>query len=82
MQLSVELTMYPLQDDYRSKIEAFLDRLATTSAVKQETYPTCTLLTGDYDEVMTLLSRMMKWSHETLGKAVFMAKLLPGYEAL
>lgn len=82
MQLSVELTMYPLQDDYRSKIKAFLDRLATTSAVKRATYPTCTLLTGDYDEVMTLLSRMMKWSHETLGKAVFMAKFLPGYEAL
>lgn len=82
LQLSVELTMYPLQDDYRPKIKAFLDRLGATSSVKRETYPTCTVLTGDHDEVMALISTLMKWSQEELGKAVFVAKFLPGYEAL
>ena len=82
MQLSVELTMYPMQDDYLPKIKAFIDRLAATSAVKRETFPTCTVLTGDFDEVMALLSTMMKWSHDNLGKAVFVTKFLPGYEAL
>jgi len=82
MQLSTEITMYPLQEDYRPKIKAFIDQLAATSSIKRETFPTCTVLTGDYDEVMTLLSTMMKWSHETLGRAVFVVKFLPDYEAL
>ncbi len=82
MQLSIELTMYPLQDDYRPKISAFIDELATASNIKRETFPTCTVITGEFDEVMALLSRLMKWSHNTLGKAVFVAKFLPGFEAL
>lgn len=82
MKLSVELTMYPLQEDYRSRVQAFIDQLAATSDIRRETFPTCTVLTGEYDEVMSLLAAMMKWSHETLGKAVFVAKFLPGYEAL
>ena len=80
--LSVEITMYPLQDNYLPKIQAFIEQLAATSAVKRQTFPTCTVLTGEHDEVMTLLSDMLKWSHEMLGKAVFVAKFLPGYEAL
>ena len=82
MQLSVELTMYPLQDDYLPKIQGFIEKLAGASGIKRETFPTCTVMTGEHDEVMDLLSSMMKWSHENLGKAVFVAKFLPGYEAL
>lgn len=82
LMLSVEITMYPLQDNYLPKITAFIDQLAATTDIKRETFPTCTVLTGDHDDVMSLLSTMLKWSHETLGKAVFVAKFLPGYEAL
>ncbi len=82
MKLSAEITLYPLQDDYRPKIKAFLEQLSRRVGVRRETYPTCTLLTGDYDEVMGLVSELMKWSHDTLGKSVFVVKFLPGYEAL
>ena len=82
MRLSAEITLYPLQEDYRAIISAFLDELEGGPGIRRETYPTCTLLVGDYDEVMALISRMMKWSNETLGKSVFVVKFLPGYEAL
>jgi uncharacterized protein YqgV (UPF0045/DUF77 family) len=82
MILSAEITMYPLQDDYRPKIKAFIDQLAVASSLRRETFPTCTVLSGDHEELMALLSAMMKWSHETLGKAVFVVKFLPGYEAI
>jgi uncharacterized protein YqgV (UPF0045/DUF77 family) len=82
MQLTAEITMYPLQDNYLEKIKAFIDELTCRSRVKRETFPTCTVLTGEYGEVMQLLSALMKWSHDTLGKAVFVVKFLPGYEAL
>ena len=74
--------MYPLQEDYRPKIKAFIDHLAESSDIKRETFPTCTVLTGEHDELMALLGTMMKWSHHELGKAVFVVKFLPGYEAL
>ncbi|MCK9502856.1 MAG: hypothetical protein M0Q95_01555 [Porticoccaceae bacterium] len=82
MQLSAEITMYPLQDDYLPKIERFLDELSKIGQVKRQTFPTCTVLSGDYDQVVNLIARMMKWSHESLGKAVFVVKYLPGYEAI
>lgn len=82
MKLSAEITMYPLQEEYRPKIAAFIDELARRGDVKRQTFPTCTVLTGEYDVLMQLLADMMKWSHETLGKAVFVVKFLPGYEAL
>lgn len=82
MKLSAEITMYPLQDDYLPRIKAFIDELAKAQNVQRETYPTCTVLTGDYDEVTALIHRLLRWSHEKLGKAVFVIKYLPGYEAI
>ena len=82
MKLSAEITMYPLQDDYLPKIKAFIDELAKEQEVRRETFPTCTVLTGDYDQVTSLINRLLRWSHEELGKAVFVVKYLPGYEAI
>lgn len=86
MKLTAEITMYPLQNDYRPKIERFLEelkeKLTVHGDIKRETFPTCTVITGDYQQVMDLIGTMMKWSHDTLGKSVFVVKFLPGYEAL
>lgn len=82
MMLSAEITMYPLQDNYLPKIKAFIDELAKNQQVKRETFPTCTVLTGNYDDVTSLINRLLSWSHQELGKAVFVVKYLPGYEAI
>lgn len=82
MKLSAEITMYPLQDDYLPRIKAFIDELARRDRIQRETFPTCTVLCGDYGEVMAAIGDLLKWSHETLGKAVFVVKFLPGYQAL
>jgi uncharacterized protein YqgV (UPF0045/DUF77 family) len=82
MKLSAEITLYPLQDDYLPVIKRFLEELTARAGVKRETFPTCTVLTGEYDEVLGLIGTMMKWSHENLGKSVFVVKFLPDYEAL
>ncbi|KJS08231.1 MAG: histidine kinase [Gammaproteobacteria bacterium BRH_c0] len=82
MMLSAEITLYPLQDDYLPVIVAFLERLQETATVKFQTFPTCTVLTGEYEQVLKTLGDMMRWSHDTHGKGVFVAKFLPGYEAI
>ena len=82
MKLSAEITMYPLQDDYLPAIKAIIDKINTYEGLTVETFPSTTLVVGDYDQVMTALAEAMKWSVDACGKAVFVTKFLPNTELL
>ncbi|MCM0612362.1 thiamine-binding protein [Marinobacter sediminum] len=77
MYLSVQLSCYPLNEDYKQAIWDLIARLEETGL---EVYPgrMSTEIFGEYDEVMKVLSDTMKWSFETYGKAVFVAKIMEG----
>ncbi|MBT5663102.1 MAG: hypothetical protein HOJ05_05300 [Alphaproteobacteria bacterium] len=47
-----------------------------------EFFPTCTVIIGNFDVVMQVVSSSIKWSADNRDKAVFIAKFLPNYEAL
>ncbi|MFT7559820.1 MAG: hypothetical protein ACI93R_001735 [Flavobacteriales bacterium] len=81
MQLSVELTLYPLQDHYLDIIKAVIEKLNTYDNVEVSTFPTATILIGEYGVVMTALTDVIAWSYEEYGKCAFVAKFLPAYEA-
>lgn len=82
MQVSVELTMYPLQEEFIPKILAFIEKLNQEDDLKIQTFPTATIICGDYDKVMDCIKETIRWSTETQGKAVFLTKILPTYWAL
>ncbi|WP_339899012.1 YkoF family thiamine/hydroxymethylpyrimidine-binding protein [uncultured Gilvimarinus sp.] len=82
MQLSVELSMYPFNGDYLPPIKGFIDWLNEQPGIRLQTVATCTIITGDYDRVMDVLRDGFKVSMEEHGKAVFVAKFLPGFAAL
>ncbi|MCK9469878.1 MAG: histidine kinase [Porticoccaceae bacterium] len=82
MLLTAEITLYPLQDEYLPVIKAFLAQLGEVAGLKLETFPTCTVISGEFDLVYGTLGDMMRWSQETLGKSVFVVKFLPGFGAL
>ena len=82
MKLSIELTMYPLKDAYLPVIEGFIDHLKDYKDIKIEVFPTCTVIMGEYESVMEVLSSSIKWSVNNKDKAVFITKFLPNYEAL
>lgn len=77
MYLSVQLSWYPLKEEYKQPIKDLIARLKQTGL---EVYPgrMSTEIFGDYDEVMRVLSDTMKWSFETYGKSVFVAKIMEG----
>lgn len=79
IKLSVELTLYPLQDEYLDIIKATIDKLNSFSDISVNTFPTATILIGDFETVMQAVSETIKWSYEQFGKCVFVAKFLPGY---
>jgi len=77
MFLSVQLSWYPLKDQYRQPVLDLIERLKASGL---EVYPgrMSTEIFGDYDEVMKVLSDTMKWSFQTYGKSVFVAKIMEG----
>ncbi|MEO2268089.1 YkoF family thiamine/hydroxymethylpyrimidine-binding protein [Pseudoalteromonas pernae] len=78
MKLSVEISKYPLHQDYIPFIKDFIDRLNEHESLKVITNTLSTQIFGDYDEVMAVLSAEMKRSYERFGKAIFVCKFLHG----
>lgn len=78
MKLSVEISMYPMKDDFYPAVDAFLADLNACETVEVKTSSISTQLFGDYDDVMTLLNLAMKQSFEQFGKASFVTKYLTG----
>ena len=81
MKMTVEISMYPIRDDYLPPIKAFIAHLNEYAGMEVVTTPTATRLLGDYDEIMRMLTETMAASHAKFGGAVFVTKFLPGYEA-
>lgn len=81
MMLTVEISMYPLQADYRPLISDFIERLNRNySHLRINTTITATTVIGEYDAVMQMLGDMMRWSNATHGRAVFVTKFIPDYD--
>ena len=79
MNLSVELSMYPLQDGYKPKIKDFLEMLnSRADEVEIRTSNMSTRVFGDFDLVNALLNDCMKESMQRYDKIVFVCKYLQG----
>ena len=82
MNLSIELTAYPLEDKYLPVIEKYIEHLRVYKKIKLEVFPTCSVLFGKHDDVMEALSSSIKWSVENKNKVIFISKFLPNYKAI
>ena len=75
MQISVDLTFSPLQNDYEAYIINFIKRLRDSDLTIIEN-PLATQVYGDYDTVMELLTKEMKRSFEEIGIGLFYIKIV------
>lgn len=78
MKLSVEISKYPLHQDYIPFIKDFIDRLNQYPELTVITNTLSTQIFGDYDLVMQVLNNEIKASYQQFGKAVFVCKFLTG----
>jgi uncharacterized protein YqgV (UPF0045/DUF77 family) len=78
MQLSVEISKYPLADDYIGPIKHFIAELNKYPQLKVVTNTMSTQLFGEYDDVMQALQACIKASFEQYGKVVFVVKFIQG----
>ncbi|MGH1388275.1 hypothetical protein, partial [Kordia sp.] len=63
MNISVELTLTPLQDDFETPIINFIKKLRTSEYTVLEN-PLSTQIYGDYDGIMKLLTAEVKTAFE------------------
>jgi uncharacterized protein YqgV (UPF0045/DUF77 family) len=79
MQLSIELSLYPLaEEQYKSEIWTFIKRLRNIDGLKVVTNGMSTQVFGEYDLAMTKVMAEIKHVHHTIGAAVFVCKFISG----
>ena len=76
MDIGVEISMYPLHQDFIPPIRDFIVRLNTDARLRIVTNSMSTQVFGDYDAVMDTLVRELRGTLEGNDKAVFVMKVL------
>ncbi len=79
MNIMVEISMYPFNEDFKPLIKSFIEKLNTYGDLQTSTSATSTNIFGEYQYVMQVLTEMLSWSFAEHGKAVFVSKFIPGY---
>ena len=80
MIITVELSIYPFDPDYRELIQDFINKLKSESDIRIMTSPTSTTVIGEYKRVMQCINDMILWSYDEQGRSALVAKFIPGYD--
>jgi len=76
MKTSIEISLYPLKEDFVPPIREFIQRISAAPNVQVVRTDLSTQLFGDYEQVMDLLKAEIRYSWEKWGKGVFVIKFL------
>jgi uncharacterized protein YqgV (UPF0045/DUF77 family) len=76
MDIGVEISLYPLHQDFIPPIQNFIDRLNAEAGLRIVTNSMSTQVFGDYDAVMQTLVRELRTTLAGNDKAVFVMKVL------
>ena len=76
MQASIDISLYPLNDEFIPVVKDFIERISTYDGVAVVRNDLATQLYGDYDTIMELLKTEIRHSWQTHGKGVFVIKFL------
>ncbi|CAM4117249.1 thiamine-binding protein [Zobellia nedashkovskayae] len=75
MNISVELTFSPLQDDFEEHIINFIKKLRASGLTVLEN-PLSTQVFGEYNEVMDILKNDIKEAFELMDKGLLFMKIV------
>ncbi len=76
MRVAVDLSLYPLDEDFIPPILDVIERLNTYDGIEVTTNPMSTQLRGEYDDVMAALTKEMRQTFESVPHAVFAMRIL------
>lgn len=76
MDIAVELSLYPLQEERVPKIKDLIDRLQAVSGVRVITNSLSTQVVGPFDVVFAALTRELKTTFGQIEKSVVVMKVI------
>ena len=76
MKVAVDISLYPLSEDFIPPIQDVIERLNQHDGVSVVTNPMSTQLRGEFEDVMSALQQEVKTTFEQTPKAVFAIKIL------
>jgi len=76
MDVGVEISLYPLNQEYIPPIKDFIDRLNAEGGLRIVTNAMSTQIFGEYQTVMQRLVREMRTTFANQDKAIFVMKVL------
>jgi uncharacterized protein YqgV (UPF0045/DUF77 family) len=76
MQVAVDISLYPLADEFLEPIRDVIERLNAHPALEVRTNPMSTQIRGDYADVMNALQQEIRTTFEAVPKAVFAIRIL------
>lgn len=78
MKISVEISLYPLADNYLPVIDQFIKGLYKFEGLRVKTAHLSTMIIGDYDVVMEALKSELFTTFQSTTQASFVLKILKG----
>jgi uncharacterized protein YqgV (UPF0045/DUF77 family) len=76
MQVAVDISLYPLADEFLAPVKDVIARLNTHGSLQVRTNPMSTQIRGDYVDVMKALQQEIRTTFEAVPKAVFAIRIL------
>jgi len=76
MQVAVDISLYPLREDFVPPIKDVIERLNAHESLEIVTNAMSTQIIGEYEDVMRALDIEMRTTFEQLPKAVFTLRIL------
>lgn len=77
MTSTIEISLYPLRDDYPSHVLNFLQQLKSIPGMEMHTNGMSTIIIGDYNAVWKDLGELMA-AEMVSGSSLFVLKVAPG----
>ncbi len=76
MRIAVDISLYPLHEDFIGPITDVIERLHRHPDIDVETNRMSTQIRGEYDVVMPALTSEIRKTFDSVPKAVFAIKIL------
>lgn len=78
MQLTAELSLYPLTERYIEVVQTFINDLERCAGLVIRKNAMSTQISGQSEAVMEAVHQVLQASYERAGKQVLVAKFIPG----
>ena len=81
MKLTAELSLYPLREEFKIVVRAFIEKLLEEEAVIAVTNSMSTQISGEDEAVFAAIQQALRASYLEFGRQVLVAKFIPEHFA-